>query len=89
MNVRAHETAAIALCAMVSLSSGVSAQAPVKPHQAKAAPAAPLTTPLEAESFARPPIATVTPKKPPLVVTAVAAPQPILPGHVGPGVSIR
>jgi hypothetical protein len=118
MNIRVHETAAIALCAMVSLSSGVSAQVPVKPHPAKAAPAAPLTKPLVAESFARLPVASVVPKKPPLVVTAVAPqsplagpgpkrsiifvggkpqgggdaalnPQPIPPGHVGPGDPIR
>jgi hypothetical protein len=81
MNIRAHETAAIALCAMVSLSSGVSAQVPVKPHQAKAAPAVPLTKPFVAESFARPPIASVMPKKPPLVVTAVAPHSPLS----GPG----
>jgi hypothetical protein len=80
MNIRARETAAVALCAMVSLSSGVSAQVPVKPHPAKAAPAAPLTKPLMAESFARPPTASVIPKKP-LVVTAVAPHSPLS----GPG----
>ena len=67
MNIRAHETAAIGLCAA----------------------AAPLTKPLVAESFARPPIASVMPKKPPGGGDAALNPQPIPPGHVGPGVPIR
>ncbi len=79
MNTRALTATAIALCAMSCLAMGVSAQVPVKSRPAKAAPPAPLTMPLVADSLAKQPVVAALPKKPP-VVTAVAPKTP-LPGN--------
>ncbi len=86
MNIRAHVSSAVTLCAMAALCTGAGAQVPVNKHPAKASPPAPLTQPLVAESFAKQPIVSVMPKKKPPVVTAVA-PHSALAGP-GPGHSI-
>jgi hypothetical protein len=83
MNIRVHAAAAATFCAMVSLCTGASAQVPRPKHPPKAAPSAPLTTPLVAETVVKLPTAAVAPKKPP-VVTAVAPRMPL----TAPGRSI-
>jgi hypothetical protein len=80
MNIRVHAAAAATFCAMVSLGTGASAQIPQPKHPAKAAPSAPLTKPLVAETVVKLPTAAVVPTKPP-VVTAVAPRTPL----TGPG----
>jgi hypothetical protein len=83
MNIHARAAAAATFSAMLALCTGANAQVPQPKHPAKAAPAAPLTTPFVAESFAKQPVVSVVPKKPP-VVTAVAPRSPL----TGPGRSI-
>jgi hypothetical protein len=83
MNTRLHAAAAVSVCAMVGLCAAASAQIPQPKHPAKAAPSAPLTKPLVAETVVKLPTAAVAPTKPP-VVTAVAPRTPL----TAPGRSI-
>lgn len=84
-----------------SLPAASFADVPVKHVPAKAPPKAPLTKPVAERSVIKQPTTTMTTKPPkPRVVTAVAPkfpsdgksalnPQPIPPGHGGPGDPVR
>ncbi len=92
MNIPANAASAVALCAMVSLAADVAAQVPVNAHPAKAPPSKPLV------------VTAVAPKGPipggkqSIIFVggkaqsggdAALNPQPIPPGHGGPGAPIR
>jgi hypothetical protein len=76
MNLHVKAVSAAALCAIVSISTGVLAQPPINKHPAKAKPTAPLQQSTVVATFTNSSALAVAPKKP-VVVTAVAPKGPI------------